>query len=117
MTIICDKGNPIFLGNNDLVNLIFKDQRRKIIVSLSILQQDIAMLAGDISVVKFKGVLTCLISTGYIVGTAQNIMRVFLTLGKEDLTCLFWLGKWELRFWSIESPRTHSHLEVIPLTS
>jgi hypothetical protein len=46
MTIICDKGNPIFLGN-DLVNLIFKDQRSKIIVSLSLLQLYIAMLAGD----------------------------------------------------------------------
>ena len=93
MTIICDKGNSIFLGNNDLVNLIFKDQRSKIIVSLSILQLDIAMLSVEILGVKFTGVLTCLISTGDIVETTQNIMRVFLTLGKEDLTCLFWLMK------------------------
>lgn len=56
MTVIYDKGNPLFFGNKDLINLmIFKDQRSKFIVSFSILQLYIGVFAREILVYRVGG--------------------------------------------------------------
>jgi hypothetical protein len=49
-----------------------------------------------------------MISTENIVRTAQNIIRVFLTMGKKAPICLFWLVKWELRLWGRHNKSQHT---------